>query len=470
MSKSPCFGMDVPTFLAVLAAFTLSVRLILPIGTTGLSVSPSDFLIPFAIIFFLFIRRSLLPARDEFHVRGFLWSLTAMTVVIVSGSAIGYFNSAHIIPWALYNRCLGWVVVLAYLYVSVRLIYIMPDFAFLFCKVMAIMHAALVFIFLVFQAAVFVFRSHWLVSTLKILSNENNLAQFSGMVGNPNFEAFLLLVGFCSALYSSEGGRIIRVIILALILVGLWVSGSRAGLVAALVACLPLISVPRKTIALGVAVTLAIGYGVMQSYLLAAGSHIEGHYLSADSANEQKFLNLSEALSRADKEDEQIMGILDGGEEIVSHSPDEYRKTGGSDTLRIDMFHKVLEAWRTSPLFGIGIGVFLDRKMLVDYSGPVLIHGIPLWLLAETGILGFGVFVFSFCWIFWSVWERYKIDKEVSELLSSQRLTSLAFLLSFAAMGLFHDILYQRVFWVMLGFAVSTYVSRSRYSPSQRQI
>ena len=48
------------------------------------------------------------------------------------------------------------------------------------------------------------------------------------------------------------------------------------------------------------------------------------------------------------------------------------------------------------PLFGAGLGAFIGEQVRATGT-PLIIHSTPVWLLAETGLVGFAVF-FAAAW------------------------------------------------------------------------
>ncbi|HEX9868288.1 MAG TPA: lysylphosphatidylglycerol synthase transmembrane domain-containing protein, partial [Candidatus Tectomicrobia bacterium] len=55
-----------------------------------------------------------------------------------------------------------------------------------------------------------------------------------------------------------------------------------------------------------------------------------------------------------------------------------------------------LELWADRPLLGAGLGVFIENN-LAPSGRPLVIHSTPVWILAEFGLLGAGIFG----WIFY---------------------------------------------------------------------
>ena len=101
-----------------------------------------------------------------------------------------------------------------------------------------------------------------------------------------------------------------------------------------------------------------------------------------------------------------------------------------------------------NPLFGSGLGVFVDAKMH-ELGRQLVIHSTPLWLLAEMGAIGLAVFAAPVVRIL------------IVELKPGRRTTPPAQILiliivAFAVTSLVHEILYQRLFWLIFGAAMAT--------------
>jgi hypothetical protein len=103
---------------------------------------------------------------------------------------------------------------------------------------------------------------------------------------------------------------------------------------------------------------------------------------------------------------------------------------------------RALDLWLQSPIMGAGLGVFIEKSPLW-FRHPLVIHSTPLWILAEFGIVG----VVVFGWAFFVVARSgFKFDAK----LPARRALGLL-LLGFAGFCLVHEIFYQRIFWLVLG-------------------
>jgi O-antigen ligase len=97
------------------------------------------------------------------------------------------------------------------------------------------------------------------------------------------------------------------------------------------------------------------------------------------------------------------------------------------------------QAWLKHPVFGNGLGAFLLEREAAGLPALV-IHSVPVWFLAEMGIVGLAAYVFFvasllYCGI--SALRRRPADGRGILIVVA----------SFVLMGLVHDIFFQRTFW-----------------------
>jgi hypothetical protein len=114
-----------------------------------------------------------------------------------------------------------------------------------------------------------------------------------------------------------------------------------------------------------------------------------------------------------------------------------------SDTLRWQSTTLGLEAWWRHPIFGGGLGTFLLERETARLP-LVVIHSVPIWFLAEMGLVGlaaYAVFVASIAAAGVSGWRR-------NEVRAHGLLIAVAV---FVLMGLVHDLFFQRTFWFVCG-------------------
>jgi O-antigen ligase len=105
-----------------------------------------------------------------------------------------------------------------------------------------------------------------------------------------------------------------------------------------------------------------------------------------------------------------------------------------------------LKLFAAHPIFGAGLGAFQNEKIPGD-RGFLVIHSIPVWLLAELGIVGFLAFAAPALYVFVTEWRCARKDQASAIIV-------LCFI-AFAVMSGPADMLYQRTFWLLVGTALA---------------
>jgi hypothetical protein len=129
------------------------------------------------------------------------------------------------------------------------------------------------------------------------------------------------------------------------------------------------------------------------------------------------------------------------------------RPVGGhEDPSNVERWRSFGEAWRlflSRPLTGIGLGAFADHQA-ATHGRALVVHNTALWILTEMGLvgaLGFGLAA--------ALLVAPMAAPTPDPDLTIVRRAILMFLVAAGAMSLVHEILYQRVIWVMLGLGLA---------------
>ncbi len=175
--------------------------------------------------------------------------------------------------------------------------------------------------------------------------------------------------------------------------------------------------------------------------------------VAAASARGQRRLRLAAGVAGA------VLGVA--ALLLLVYAPMRANQTSSSVAalVRVEMARTTARMLAASPVFGIGIGQFYQRSG--EFSSPQLLEAFPravhenahnnfLQVLAETGILGFGVFIWVLAAAMGSAWSF--VRRESSSLVAWGCLTGLvAFVLTWLA-G--HPLLTREpayTFWLLLG-------------------
>jgi O-antigen ligase len=236
---------------------------------------------------------------------------------------------------------------------------------------------------------------------------------FAGMAQNVN--AFAVQITVAIAIFCVLQGRFrgpragswMSILVLAILIQGIVNSGSRSGLLAGsvvLLVALALRCIALKTVLLSMAVAAGIlvtptalhalfEYSVLQ---LPAPAHVLGNML------------------RPSADAERWYTILRG-----------------------------VQLWMEHPVLGSGLGTFVTTVQ-AERGQFLVIHNSSIWLLAEFGLVGFLIFALAFAAI-----ARAALSAALRGETWAQ--TLLLVLVACAIFQLPHDVLYQRIFWLVFG-------------------
>ncbi|NWB85481.1 O-antigen ligase family protein [Pseudomonas gingeri] len=132
-----------------------------------------------------------------------------------------------------------------------------------------------------------------------------------------------------------------------------------------------------------------------------------------------------------------------------------------SDVVRWMLIKQAISVWIEAPVFGRGLGYFFMKSPeLVGF--PIIIHNTFLWLMAETGVVGATGFLFSFILVV----KCLVVDK-VNRVRNG---AAILLIFCFVFMSLFHEILYQRIFWFILGALIAvSFSSNGQKNPHKQE-
>lgn len=117
-----------------------------------------------------------------------------------------------------------------------------------------------------------------------------------------------------------------------------------------------------------------------------------------------------------------------------------------SDAERWAIIKLALQMWEEWPFLGIGLGGFFQNSQ-AQLGTSMVIHSTPVWILVEFGLIAF-IVMFALGLI--TVRQSLSLDCDDPR----NRLALLVIVL-FSTFGLFHEIFYQRIFWLVLGMTLA---------------
>lgn len=403
--------------VALLILFQVHVSL----GDVVINVNLAD---PFAVL-----ALSVVALEAVFHrrlpvwqVEHFNWALLILSLVMLLGFAHGwYVIGAN--GWAA-GKLLGWFVLCGYMAAGYLSLAYCRERGFQ--RIVETMMAAMCLIVLL-RIVLIVLEQYG------VLSTKGSPMGFEGYAGNRNALAFQILAVSAAFLaflpvYARQRLTVaspvsrsgIAAVALGLMVTGMILTASRAGMTA-MCALFLLAAVFR--VADRRSILKAAMYGVAVWAVLIYHPAILAYLMPSS--------------------------LLDG---IGNEQVQPRFSTDESDASRWLLMQKSVEMWFQAPLFGKGLGYFLDTS--ASFMGfPIIIHNTAVWILAEFGLIGFLPFAVTFFMM-----TRWALRRGANRVQAN---AALLLLVCFALMSVFHEVLYQRIFWFIIGAALASKYARA---------
>lgn len=431
-------GRFLNVILPVGAAMAVFFQVEVPVGSGRLNVNLADGVVVFGgALFALQLAHSARAARLS---RLALYA--AATTLVVALSFLHGWMAFGVTDWALVNRLLGWAFLLAY-FGTGALLTASEGAAGFRLVLSSFVAAGLAIVSL--ELALLAFRFAGYEIPITVLG-----FRLEGFAGNANAFAFQLLMVMAALLGSSgaapsrpyaagepaagltawtrEPWQWLRHLPLALLLNGLVFAGSRAGWIAAaaiLATALWQRSLRGRDLAAAAALAAALMFVITGDLARVTLNSFDWVYSLVASGNAPAWSHPM----------------------LVTHVIAVIASAPPSDSLEhVQSVVLGLKMWLAHPLFGAGLGAFMDSYTR-EYGHALVIHSTPVWLLAETGIAGFAVFAAAFV----AVLKNELGVRAAPDAVS--RVIVLA-LVGFAVMSAAHDLMYQRSLWLLMGGAL----------------
>ncbi len=423
--------------VAVASLVFFQVHLELPQIDGLINVNLAD---PFALFAFAIVVQDMFQHRalPQWRLRYFNSALVMLTSLLLFGFFYA-LPSIGVTSWGLGSRLLGWVIILGYLSVGYLVMTHLGQKGLRrFTQNMVFVAMSVVLVQLLARLLDYYgFESGFLITK-----------RFEGYAANRNAFSFQLLVMLIVIIAYSHNSyfklcdraqknkkKHISIMMMSIILLGLLFAESRAGLGTALIimfysmmsgkACR---TIMVKSIFISLCAYICLIYLPPLVKALASDSKpILSFIFNSDKNSLSSIINMETESTRSTSDSERWVSIIRG-----------------------------IEMWWGQPIFGAGLGAFIDGSK--EWANkPLVIHSTPVWLLAEFGIVGailvMGIFykVFSFAW-------RWKTGIATRQLL-------LLLLIGFAIFSTVHEIFYQRIFWLLIGALIAIPMAMIKLSP-----
>lgn len=422
-------------FIPLFAASAVFFQIYVPVGAGKLNVNLADSVVLFGGALFVLhvVGRSASPLSDRIPWLGPVIALMSAVIVLAFLHGLFVFGWTS---WAFTNRLFGWLVLLAYAGTG----------ALLALDTNANGLQMLLRTFVASGLAVAAFEVILLVALALGAPIPQSILplRIEGFAQNPNAFGFqlLLIIAAIIALRVS-GWR--QHLALGLAFIALYLTASRAAEGTAVImlgAAIALRYVSPRSLAVALGCAAA---GVAVIFLIGWVAGVLPVMIAAWRAGNSFFIA--------------SYGAMTSG--VVHHplaayfSTNTYQLTIGDpgSNWSADRWTSFVGGFRmffAHPLFGAGLGAFVESFERA-HGRFLIIHSTPIWLLAETGIVGFLVFAIPGLTIFCREISRSR--RGASDIRGVLLVLSL---LAFGVMCQVHDLLYQRTLWLILGAALLT--------------
>lgn len=374
-----------------------------------------------ALLNFLYHKNSIRWKIENFNI------YVLLTCAALASGWLVAFLSDYSISWAT-TKTIGWFVILGYLYASAMLVNRLGFFAFFrFFNLLLIFFVGMLLLsdmMLFLEVAKGIFGGTVHLSYLTALSGNRNALAFQILAVLSLSLAFQPL--YRRNLRINNGFLLFSVIVLVC---SMFLTSSRSGIATMLLLYLIAFFMRMAdwkflfwSMAGGVIISLLIFYFPDVFYFLY-------DLLSLWAQNGA--------------------GSSGRGEVVMAISSAE------SDLLRGQLLKDSFVMWLENPFFGAGLGAFYTGSEAV-YGFSIVQHNSVLWVLSEMGLFGFLIFLVLFLslarFVFFSVKRGVRHNSVI------------LLLLSLGAMAMFHEMLYQRIFWLFLGAVVAVSFSGKNHT------
>lgn len=422
------FSAILTKYLCLITAITLQIQVTLfqsPLYL-GLRINLTDILAPFAgmaILMTLLQRTSKWPTWNLPHAYKWIFALSLLLTAALLNT---YYLYGQISPWALLNKYLGWYILIAimgmgaWIATNATQVHIENFLKIFFYVALAIM---------AYQLAIIILQCYTIFSPY--LGNYKYVTfPIAGLMANRNAYGLFTtgVISFATCIYFSNTEVLKKYYVYVLYFclpVFLAFNFSRATFITLCLMIPALLITHRKQSKKCMVLILSLLLGI--SFL------ITNYYFKP-----QAFIDLK-------------LRTHDIIQKIVVTSSDKSTTEYIGDNMRLTILKDSLEMIRQHPITGSGLGSsFLYQ--IQKHGEPInVIDSTPMWLLTEIGAIGLGMFALFYLQVVKAIW---KPAKESDDFVRTLRIALMFTIFAFSLMSLFHEIMYTRHIWFLLGFGL----------------
>lgn len=420
----------IPVFLAF--GFAIAIQIQLTIfqneNYSGLRVNLADFILPFAGISILV---SLLQKKSRWphwiKPTGY-WIPVLLISIMSMGLIQGYWIQGEISQWSLFNKYIGWFVIMAYFLVgswmgtniNSQKITRSFFFSFLIFSILTLLVFSTLFYFGHFPVIkAYVFQQH---------------QYLQGLMGNRNSYGFLILSVICFVFIFTSHPKTLNIpkifpaLFWALMPLFFVFNSSRILFIGGALILIILIVLNWQFLFKKIAPFIAIGLILLTIFynFTPSTNYFNVTYRSTKS--------LIEYVQNPENDETARLATKYGNDE------------------RVIILKDAWELIKQYPVQGAGLGSTIYFQKQEHGQRINIIDSSPIWILTEMGMIGILGFGLAYIAIAVSLRRKIKNAEDNSERSIAQ--SAALMLLCFSIFCLFHEILYTRFFWFILGLAI----------------
>lgn len=420
----------------MLLGLAMQIQVQLPLSPLNVTINAADPLV-------LILAALALPiiciclTRTETRQPALAYLLFALAFFLALALALGHawYQDGRVASWAAYNRFAGWMILQTFTLAGVWLAFkqgldgwngFIRSFL-VTALLITLFHAVAVKL----EFFLYLFSDQ---SDVRRLAND----QLVGLVGNANAQAIFLSFAFGAMLMAgktiTKDRNWLYLLIQATFIAGITMTTSRALWLALFLSILAFLPFHRPRFLDGIAAIIAIIW-IFSTALFDQGMD-NGAWHALNRSKE--VVDLMAGQDQAHLEDVQAPMTYT---KAPSFSAAEFRKKQWSEALSL---------WQSSPFIGIGLGRFLSES-----SGYLdkqyIIHSSPLWVLTEIGLLGIAIVTAG---LFSLMRLACNLLREAEHPCREVALTLCFALMTCIIMMQFHDLMYQRILWLIIGLLI----------------
>lgn len=408
----------------------------------GLRLNLADIMLPFIGLIILFTLCQKTTAWPQFHIKHTYYWLAGLGLILIAALGHGYLLYDQWSYWGLTNKIIGWFVLSAYFLLGGWLASNAKENV-----VRIFLKSIIAFFLLVFTVQALDLTAYYLTISPKPLLIEFPLA---GLMANKNAFAFLFLSLLGTITIFNHQYLSLKLIYFFWFIApfALAYTGSRSAAITLLL-LIPILFVCTRETANWKKMFLFLLIGIIAVFSLYKTAPKKFHVFHPKRIEVTAYIK-------------NIVADTMKGEKITKI---EQKTIYAGDSIRLKIIDAALNTIKEHPFLGGGLGSAFIKQEEQWGKFINIIDCTPLWLWAETGLIGLAAFLIFYFLILRRLWQNVW-NEDNDDIAKKLSLSVFMMLIIFGVMCLFHEILYTRFLWFFMGLALAIPLKRDASNPA----